>query len=310
MSEPIYAPEQLVVGRYLIAELVGTGPTVEVYRARDRVHSREVALQALRPYLGHTEEVRRRFRSQIVRAARLHHPHLVAVFDGGQSGGVIFQVTEFLAGGSLDDLLRERRALGLDDAVRLGRDVAAALAYLHEEGVVHGEISPSKILFDLDGTAKLSDVSLSGLNRERFATPFAAVRYASPQHLSGAAPHPTDDVYALAVIVFEVATGTSPIDGLSVDEVRAFRNLRSLPSRPELGPLNEVLQRATTPDALTRMSAEEFRDALDTLVTGESLFRRPPSEPAPTLLSSPPTAPRSSIGFHAPRADEVAGQVP
>ncbi|MBU6496871.1 MAG: serine/threonine protein kinase, partial [Acidobacteria bacterium] len=277
MSEPIYAPGELVVGRYRIVSLIGTGPTLEVYRAEEVAQSDPVALHVLRPYLAHTEEVRRQFRNQIVASARLRHPHLVSVIDGGQSRGAIFQITEYLGGGSLEDLLRERRSLGVAESAALGRDVADTLAYLHHGGFVHGEISPTKILFREVGSGQvvLSDLATRGLNRERFATPFAAVRYASPQLLYGAPPEPSDDVYALAVVIYEMVTGTSPIDGQSVEEVRAFRGLRPLPSRPELGPLNEVLQRASSPDALTRSSAEDLRDAIYELAQDVQPFRRP-----------------------------------
>ncbi len=109
------------------------------------------------------EDVRRAFRDHIVRASKLSHPHLARVFDGGQESGAIFMISEYLSGGSLEDVLRAGHLLSVDDGARLGRDVASALAYADEHGFVLGSLSPSKLLFDDEGRVRVSDVALAGL---------------------------------------------------------------------------------------------------------------------------------------------------
>ena len=97
-----------------------------------------MAVKVLLADLAAHEEVRRAFRDRIIRASTLSHPHLARVFDGGQEHGAIFMISEYLRGGSLEDVLAAGRRLSVDDGARLGRDVASALAYVHENGFVLG----------------------------------------------------------------------------------------------------------------------------------------------------------------------------
>src|ERR1700684_1457701 len=131
-----YNPGHELAGRYRIVELLGVGQTAEVYLAEDLSLHRRVVVKVLLPDLAAHEEVRRAFRDHIVRAATLSHPHLARVYDGGQEHGAIFMISEYLSGGSLEDVLSAGRHLSIDDGARLGRDVASALAYVHEQGFV------------------------------------------------------------------------------------------------------------------------------------------------------------------------------
>ncbi|MDE3222371.1 MAG: protein kinase, partial [Acidobacteriota bacterium] len=153
---PTYAPGHVIAGRYRVVELLGVGNTVEVYRAEDTSLQRVVVVKVLVASLAVHEDVRRAFRDHIVRAATLSHPHLARVFDGGQEAGAMFMVTEYLAGGSLEEALNQGHLLSVDDAARLGRDVASALAYAHENGFVLGALSPTKLLFDAEGQVRVS----------------------------------------------------------------------------------------------------------------------------------------------------------
>ena len=148
MPSPTFAPGHDLVGRYRIVELLGVGHTAEVYTAEDLSLRRTVVVKVLLANLAAHEDVRRTFRDHIVRSATLSHPHLERVFDGGQSSGAIFMVTEYLSGGSLENVLASGRLLDTDDTARLGRDVSGALAYLHANGFVMGSLSPSSLLFD------------------------------------------------------------------------------------------------------------------------------------------------------------------
>ena len=131
---PTFSPDHLLAGRYRIVHLLGVGQTAEVYEAEDVSLQRRVAVKVLLAGLAQHEDIRRAFRDRIIRASTLSHPHLARVFDGGQESGAIFMISEFLGGGSLEDVLRSGRRLSVDDGARLGRDVASALAYVHEHG--------------------------------------------------------------------------------------------------------------------------------------------------------------------------------
>ena len=308
MSAATFAPDHEVVGRYRIVELLGVGRTAEVYRAEDRSLHRTVVVKVLLADLAAHEDVRRAFRDNIVRAATLSHPHLARVYDGGQESGSIFVVSEYLSGGSLEDVLASGRRFSPDDAARLGRDIASALAYLHANGIVHGALSPTKLLFDEEGRVRITDVSLAGLAEQYRGRPtLDQVRYFSPEQALGEPAGPASDVYALALILFEAATGTVPFDGLTTEAMAQARVGAPLPVRAELGTLDMLLAQAAIPDPLLRLDAEQFSTRLNAVVKESApLSVAPGNRAAPLLANFAPPEPRTSIGFR-PSPDQIAG---
>ena len=306
---PTFAPGHDLVGRYRILELLGVGATAEVYLAEDLTLQRRVVVKVLLGELSAYEDVRRSFRDHIIRAATLNHPQVARVFDGGQESGSIFMVTEFLSGGSLEDVLRSGRVLGADDTARLGRDVSAALAYLHANGFVHGSLSPSKLLFDEQGLVRVSDIALAGLgemHREQLS--FDDVRYLSPEQALGGVAVDKSDVYALALILYESVTGESPFESATPEVMLRRRINTPLPVRAELGTLDMVLAQAAVPDPRVRLDAEQFASRLSAVAIDVApLSLRHLRAGVPLLAQFPASTPRSSIGFRPPSADEIVG---
>jgi serine/threonine-protein kinase len=176
-------------------------------------------------------------------------------------------ISEFLGGGSFEDVLTSGRRLSLDDVARLGRDVSSALAYVHANGLFHGSLSPSKLLFDAEGRVRVSDIALAGLSdslRERVT--LDDVRYLSPEQVLGDIVGPKTDVYSLALILFEAATGTTPFDGVTAEIILRSRINTPLPVRPELGTLDMLLAQAAVPDPMLRLDAEQFSSRLSTVL--------------------------------------------
>ncbi len=309
MVFPTFVNGHDLAGRYRITALLGVGRTAEVYLAEDTSLHRNVIVKVLLSSLAQHEEVRRAFRDHIVRAATLSHPHLARVFDGGQESGAIFMITEYLEGGSLEDVLAAGRILSVDDTARLGRDVASALSYVHANGFVHAELSPDKLLFDDEGRVRVSDIALAGLGmayRERLSAD--DVRYLSPEQALGEPAGPETDVYALALILFEAATGTVAFDGLSVDSVLRARINSALPVRVELGTLDMLLAQAAVSDPRLRLNADQFSSRLGAVVGDtDPLVVRNAQHDVPLLAQFTPTEPRTSIGFRAPTPDQVTG---
>ena len=309
---PTFSPDYTLAGRYRIRELLGVGQTAEVYVAEDLSLHRRVAVKVLLADLAAHEEIRRAFRDHIIRAATLSHPHLARVFDGGQESGAIFMISEYLSGGSLEDVLSAGRRFSIDDGARLGRDVASALAYLHEQGFVLGSLSPSKLLFDADGQVRVSDVALAGLAtnyRERMTLDDA--RYLSPEQAIGEPATSEGDVYALALILFEAITGSAAYEGTTPEAILRARLDTPLPVRLELGSLDMVLAQAAVPDPRLRLDAEQFSSRLGAVVNDASpLVVRPGVEELPLLAQFAPQELRSSIGFQAPSADQIVGASP
>ena len=309
MATSTFSSGHHLVNRYRIDELLGVGHTAEVYVAQDLSLQRTVVVKVLLPRLAEHEDVRRNFRDRIIRAATLSHPHLARVYDGGQEAGAIFMITEYLTGGSLEDVLASGRRLSVDDGARLGRDVAGVLGYVHDNGFVHGSLSPSKLLFDSEGQVRLSDITLAGLGtayRERFS--LDDVRYLSPEQAIGDPAGPKSDVYALALIIFESVTGVTAFEGVTPEAVLRARINASLPVRPELGTLDMLLAQAAVPDPLLRLDAEPFASRLSGVMSNATpLVVAPVRAEVPLLGQFTPLEPRRSIGFRPPSPEQITG---
>lgn len=309
MDSALFTPGHDFAGRFRVLKVLGVGRTAEVYLAHDGALDRQVVVKALLPDLAQHEDVRRTFRDRIVRASALTSPHIARVYDGGQEHGTMFVVTEYLGGGSLDDVLRSTTVMSVDDVARLGRDVDTALSELHAAGLVHGDLTPGKLLFDGEGMVRISDVTLAGLARPyRHYTSRDDVRYFSPEQARGEAITPASDVYALALMMYEAATGATPFEGLTADATLRARMAGTLASRPELGTLDLLLAQATVPDVSLRPTAAQFAERLATVVDDASFVR--PATVAPSLLGSfAPSQPRTSIGFRPPSAQDIVSGV-
>jgi len=307
-----FSPDYTLAGRYRIRELLGVGQTAEVYVAEDLSLHRRVVVKVLLADLASHEQIRRAFRDHIIRAATLSHPHLARVFDGGQESGAIFMISEYLSGGSLEDVLSAGRRFSIDDGARLGRDVASALAYVHEQGFVLGSLSPSKLLFDAEGQVRVSDVALAGLATDyRDGMTLDDARYLSPEQAIGEPASSESDVYALALILFEAVTGSAAYEGTTPEAILRARLDTPLPVRLELGSLDMVLAQAAVPDPRLRLDAEQFSARLGAVVNDAApLVVRPGSEELPLLAQFAPQELRSSIGFQAPSADQIVGASP
>jgi len=307
VPSPTFAPGHDLVGRYRILRPLGVGHVAEVYLADDLSLRRQIVVKVLLSRLAAYEDVRRAFRDRIVRSATLSHPHLERVFDGGQESGHIFTITEYLEGGSLEVMLAAGRRLDIDDTARLGRDVAGALAYLNDNGFVHGALSPNTLLFDAEGRVRVTDVSLSGLagmHGEQLT--YDEVRYLSPEQALGEPAGARSDVYSLALILFEAATGASPFEAMTPEAMLRTRVNTALPVRPELGTLDMILAQAAVPDPRLRLDADQFANRLGGATSDSTpLTLLPLRDDTPLVGRYSAAEPRRSIGFQSPSPDQI-----
>jgi eukaryotic-like serine/threonine-protein kinase len=205
---------------YLLERELGRGGMATVYLARDMKHGREVALKVLHPEFAASLRPDR-FRREIAVAGRLQHPHIVSVFDSGEtSSGQLWFTMPYVVGESLRDLLRRERQISTDDMVRITTAIAGALQYAHGQGVIHRDVKPENILLS-DGHAMLADFGVarslaqgddSGtgtLTQSGFAVGTPA--YMSPEQASGERQiDGRSDQYALAVVAYEMLAGEPP----------------------------------------------------------------------------------------------------
>jgi serine/threonine protein kinase len=259
-------------GRYVLQEMIGRGGMATVYRATDSVLDRPVAVKLLYPGISNEPQFVEQFLTMERHIARLFHPHLVTIFDAGKAEEGCFVVMEYVAGGSLRDLLAEGRALPVADVTRIVSQVADALQLLHCERIIHGDIKPDNILLDEDGNGKLVDFGIAhlatitgGLSAQSLS---GSIPYLAPEQLQNGRADARSDVYALGLVTYELLAGRKAFDGENWVAVAAQRLARDPDPlrkvRAELpAEIEQIVMRALARDPVERFaSSEEFRQAL------------------------------------------------
>jgi serine/threonine protein kinase/Tfp pilus assembly protein PilF len=238
-----------------------------VYLAQDRKHNRPVAIKVLKPELAATLGAER-FLREIETAARLNHPHIVALHDSGKSDGFLYYVMPFVEGESLRDLLERERQLSLDDAVRITREVADALSYAHLHDVVHRDIKPENILLQA-GHAVVSDFGIARAIKSAGGDRLTGTRvmigtpgYMSPeQSESDAEVDGRSDIYSLACVLYEMLAGEPPFTGRSAQTIMARQLMEPVPSlRTVRSTVPQDVERAIV-RALAKAPADRFPTA-------------------------------------------------
>jgi serine/threonine-protein kinase len=221
---------ELIDGRYEIEDLVGTGGMSSVYRARDTVLERRVALKILHEHFSRDPEYVERFRREARAIAQLNHPNIVTVIDRGDFRGRQFIVFELVPGDNLKDVVRRYGPLPVPEALALAHQIARGLAFAHEHGVVHRDVKPQNVLLDESGSAKVTDFGIArsldpGDGLTQTGTVLGTSDYVAPEQLSGRRVDGRSDQYSLGVLLYELLTGEVPYSGDNFMAV-AVRHLR------------------------------------------------------------------------------------
>jgi eukaryotic-like serine/threonine-protein kinase len=271
------APGSLVSAlsdRYSLERELGRGGMATVYLARDLKHDREVALKVLRPELAAVLG-RERFLAEIRLSAQLDHPHILTLIDSGECSGFLWYVLPFVRGESLRDRLNRDQQLDVDEAVAVTKQIAGALQYAHQRGIIHRDIKPENILFH-EGEAMLADFGIAlavkeaGGNRlTETGLSLGTPQYMSPEQATGdRLVDARSDVYSLAAVLYEMLAGEPPVTGTTVQAMIAklmterptrLRVVRdTVPERID----NAVAKALAKVPADRFVSAEEFVRAL------------------------------------------------
>jgi serine/threonine-protein kinase len=225
-----FAPAALsaaLADRYRIERELGAGGMATVYLAHDLRHARNVALKVLRPELAAVIGGER-FLAEIKTTANLQHPHILALFDSGSVDGTVFYAMPFVEGESLRDRLEREKQLPIDDALRIAVEVADALQYAHERGVIHRDIKPENILLQ-GGHALVADFgialaasSVGGQRMTETGMSLGTPKYMSPEQAMGERTlDARTDVYALGCVLYEMLVGDPPYTGSTAQAIVA-----------------------------------------------------------------------------------------
>ncbi|MEK7468151.1 MAG: FG-GAP-like repeat-containing protein [Planctomycetota bacterium] len=304
-------PGARVGNRYDIVKWLAQGGMGAVYLAMDTAVSRTVALKIIPRQVGDDPMVRARFLREVKAAAALSHPNIVRLFDVGEEEEFWYYTMEFVNGPSLSQLLKETRRLLPRTAMRLGAQVARALAHAHAAGIVHRDIKPGNVLVIAESPPLKTSTTLTSLRvADGFVEEYRAMLldfglardandataltltgdvlgtplYMSPEQTAGAKDiDARTDVWSLGTVLYEVVTGVAPFVGESVMEI--LHKVKSVdpvpPSRlaPDMSRDAEtiVLKALEKNPARRYQSAREFADDLERFLRGEAIHARPPS---------------------------------
>jgi len=207
-------------GKYQILEELGRGGFGTVYKAKDTVLNRLVAIKVLHPNLVNDPSFLVRFKQEAQIAAQLDHPNLVPVYDFGQEEGRYYIAMGYMPGGSLKELLAKEGKLSQEKAMRILEQVAEGLEHAHGRGIVHCDLKPGNILFDSSGNARISDMGFAKLLKSDSSASMSVSggligtpAYMAPEIWKGQTAIPATDLYSLACILVEMLSGKTLFEG-------------------------------------------------------------------------------------------------
>lgn len=278
MSNTMERLRAALADRYSVEAMLGAGGMATVYRATDLRHKREVAIKVLHADVAAAVGTER-FTREIEIVAGLHHPHILPLYDSGQSDGFSYYVMPLCEGESLRERLERQKRLPAQDAVRIAREVADALEYAHRRGVVHRDIKPDNVMIE-GGHALVTDFGIARVIDSDAAQPRLTATglsvgtplYMSPEQLAGERyVDARSDVYALSCVLYEMIAGEPPLAGPTAHAIAA-RRLSELPKlRGAAGGVSRTLEQAVlkglapVPDDRWA-SAAQFSSALDVAI--------------------------------------------
>lgn len=279
---------KLLAGRYELIEKIGEGGMAVVYKAKDRLLNRYVAIKILRPEFTQDEQFLDSFKRESQAAAGLQHPNIVSIYDVGRTGNINFIVMELVDGRPLSDFIKEKGHLDYKTTIDIAKQMASALSIAHKHQIIHRDVKPHNIMITSDGVAKLTDFGIARAvsNATMVADTskiIGSVHYFSPEQARGAYVDERSDIYSLGIVMFEMLTGRVPFDGETPVEVALKHINDDVPSPAKLVPgippaLDKVVLKATDKYQTERYkSADEMLEALKnvefvTQMVGDRVF--------------------------------------
>ena len=269
------------LGRYQIISELGQGAMGVVYKAKDPLIDREVAIKTINLSLAQEEreEYEARFYQEAKAAGRLSHPNIVTIYDVGRTDDIAYIAMEYLHGRELRDILNDNRILPIAQVIDIIAQVAMGLSYAHEHDIVHRDIKPSNVMVIRDGHVKITDFGIARMASAAVRTQTGMVlgspKYMSPEQVMGKLTDQRSDIFSLGVMLYEMLTGQAPFMGENVNAIM-YQTLNAVPAAPSTmnvdvpEMLNFIVAKALAKDLDSRYQnardlANDLRDCRDAL---------------------------------------------
>jgi len=310
--------------RYQLLERIGTGGMADVFRARDLMLERTVAIKILHEQYSNDDAFQDRFKMEARAAANLSHPNIVTVHDFGFDHDQLYIVMEHIPGKDLKTLLRQRGRYPIEDAVSLIVQACAGVGYAHRAGLVHCDIKPHNFIVTPDNRLKVTDFGIARalstiMPDERADVVWGSPQYFSPEQATGEAPSPASDVYSLGIVLYETITGALPFNAPSSEEL-ARLHLEHYPVPPheyipDIPPaLEEIILKVLSKEPAARYrTADQLgrvllrfgtqregapSPALSLTPEATTTYQEPESQPSPSVeRKSQPVKPKPEINI-------------
>jgi eukaryotic-like serine/threonine-protein kinase len=208
-----------VSGRYKLLEVIGDGGMAIVYRAKDLILDRDVAVKVLRSEFNKDEDFIRRFKREAESATSLNHPNIVSIYDVGEDEEIYFIVMEYVQGKTLKQYIKEHGKISVEESLHIMKQIVSGMAVAHDHGIIHRDIKPHNILITENGTAKLTDfgiaLAITSATITHTNSILGSVHYFSPEQARGGIANAKSDIYSFGAVLYEMVTGRVPFVGES-----------------------------------------------------------------------------------------------
>lgn len=302
---------KVLANRYELFERVGEGGMSVVYKAKDKLLNRFVAIKILKPEFINDQKFIESFRRESQNAASMTHPNIVNIYDVGREGNIHYIVMELIEGRALSDIIREQGPLAYPKVITLAKQIAAALAFAHRSHIIHRDVKPHNVMITPNGTAKITDFGIAkAVNAATIVDHtdgiVGSVHYFSPEQARGGYVDEKSDIYSLGIVMYEMLTGKVPFDGENPVNI-ALQHINSEmtpPSQLVAGvppALEHIIMKCCDKYPVNRFaSADDLIQALNNLefvgsVVGNSV-----------LMGG---AAGTSVGLSAPRTEQTRGPI-
>ena len=223
--------------RYEVIEKIGAGGMADVYKGKDTMLNRYVAIKVLKKEFREDDSFVKKFRSEAQAAAGLLHPNVVNVYDVGEDRGLYYMVMELVEGITLKEYIDRKKRLSAREVISIAIQMCSGIEAAHRHHIIHRDIKPQNIIISNDGKVKVTDFGIARMVTSTTTTTVAmgSVHYTSPEQARGGYSDEKSDIYSIGITLYEMVTGRVPFNGESTVEV-AMKHLQE-----EITPPSELV---------------------------------------------------------------------